>query len=878
MIGTKLAHYEITAHIGSGGMGEVYQATDTKLGRPVAIKILPEKFARDPERVARLEREAKVLASLNNSNIATLHGLEESAGRHFLVMELIEGETLEQRLTGGGIPVKDALKIGQQIVAALEAAHERGIVHRDLKPANIKITPNGTVKVLDFGLAKPAREPTSNGSAITTMGLTGEGAAIGTPAYMAPEQVQGKEVDKRADVWAFGVVLYELLTGRRPFQGDSVQSTLASVLALEPDLAKVPAPMRRLLRACLHKEPRERLAHIGNWRLLLDDETTASVIPARSSKLAWGIVAFGLLLAGGFAWLVFDQTPPTRTESTRFQITAPEGTTLGIYSRISPDGRKVVFTATSTDGRTRIWVRDLESEYSRVLPGTEIGNVGYGSPFWSHDSDSIAYADGRQLKRVDASGNSPPRIITEARVPLASGTWSSRGVILCGSLDLAAVVKVADIGGTATPVTPEGGTLPFFLPDQKHFLYHLSGAPDVQGIYIGSIDLKPEEQPKERVLATSFGAVFAPSQDSANGHILFLGDDGILRAQEFDPGNLKLIGQPVPIAEKVGNTNYAGYFSASSGGTLTYRHSNSGQRQLVWLNRKGDRVGTAGEPARFGDGFRISPDGQRVAVEINENGNSDIWVLGLKNNSSTRLTFDPRVDAWPIWSPDGKFVLFRSERVSTTCPEGTWCGDGIYRVPADGSAADEVLLHSEFPKYPLDWSSDGKLLIFGEDHGGAFDLRLLSIADRKAAPWLTTKHHEWFGRISPDGRWVAYESNETGPSFEVLVRPFTGPTAEGTEPPGGKWQISRTGSRPIWRADSRELFYISGNRDLMSVKVSLGSAYFDFESPQKLFTLPAVTLFEVAENGSRILVFLPDERSTSSPITVVLNWEAMLRR
>jgi len=373
--------------------------------------------------------------------------------------------------------------------------------------------------------------------------------------------------------------------------------------------------------------------------------------------------------------------------------------------------------------------------------------------------------------------------------------------------------------------------------------------------------------------------VFAPSQDSANGHILFLSDDGILRAQEFDPGNLKLIGQPVPIAEKVGSANQFGYFSASSGGTLIYRHSDGGQRQLVWLNRKGDRVGTVGEPARFRDGFRISPNGQRVAVEINENGNWDIWVLGLKNSSSTRLTFDPRTDGWPIWSPDGKFVLFRSERVSTQCREGTPCGDGIYRVPADGSAADEVLFHSEFVKYPLDWSSDGKYLIFADVRpGSSWDLRLLSVQDRKAHQWLTTNHHEWFGRISPDGRWVAYESNETG-SFEVFVRPFTGPTPEGIEPPGGKRQISsRTGGRPIWRADSRELLYIADNRDLMSVMVSSRSgASFDFESPQRLFTLPPLTLFEVAEDGSRILTFLPEE-STSSPITVVLNWEALLLR
>jgi Tol biopolymer transport system component len=370
--------------------------------------------------------------------------------------------------------------------------------------------------------------------------------------------------------------------------------------------------------------------------------------------------------------------------------------------------------------------------------------------------------------------------------------------------------------------------------------------------------------------------VFARSQDSANGHILVLGDDEIVRAQEFDPGNLKLIGQPVPIAEEVASP---GYLSASSEGTLCYRHGDSPQRQLVWLNRKGDRMGTVGETARFAGGFRISPDGQRVAVEITENGNRDIWVLGLANNSRTRLTLDSRADSWPIWSLDGKFVLFRSERVSTQCLEGTSCGDGIYRVPADGSAAAEGLFHSEFVKYPLDWSFDGKYMMFADVRPGSlFDLRLLSIADRKADPWLTTEHNEWFARISPDGRWVAYESNESG-SFDLLVRPFTGPTPEGTEPPGSKWRISKNGSRPVWRADSRELFYIAGNRDLMSVKVNLSSgASFDFESPQRLFTLPPVTLFEVAENGSRILAFLPDEKSLPSPITVVLNWEAMLLR
>ena len=869
MIGETIAHYRITAKIGEGGMGEVWRATDTKLDRDVALKILPQSFASDPDRMARFEREAKVLASLNHPNIAQIYGVEHRA----LVMELVEGETLH-----GPLPLDTALNYARQITEALEAAHEKGIVHRDLKPANIKVTPQGVVKVLDFGLAaitqispgdasNPANSPT------LTISPTLAGTILGTAAYMSPEQARGKPVDRRADIWAFGVVLYEMLTGQQLFQGETITDVLAAVVKEEPDLTRVPAKVRRLLRSCLEKDPKQRLQAIGDSRLLLEDAPQTAAAPA-SRKWVWPSVAALLLIALGLvSFTHLREKPPAAPELLRFQIPSPERSAFQDNLALSPDGRRLAFTAASPDGRNLLWVRNLDALEARPLSGTD-GATGH---FWSPDSRFLAFADGTRLKKIDASGG-PPITLCELPQPVGSGSWSADGVLLVGGRGAGPLWRVAASGGLASQVTkldPDRQerfhTWPSFLPDARHFIYLRRGNSDENsGIYVGSLDAKPEDQSAKRLIVTQYGAVYAPSSNPGLGHLLFL-REGTLLAQVFDAKRMELVGEPVPLAEQVGNANgVAGFFTASVN-TLAYRvGGGAGGVQLTWFDRQGKALGTVGDPGMI-QRPAISPDGRTVAVDRRDpqTGYVDVWLHDLTRGSTSRFTFSSNNAGFPIWSPDASHIAFYWTRGGSI---------SVYQKSTSGVGQNEVLDQGRTAR-PVDWSRDGRYIIESVlDPKTKADVWVLPLfGDRKPFPYLQTEFNELDAKLSPNGQWLAYVSDETRRN-EVYVQTFPNP--------GGKWQVSTTGGTlPVWSRDGKELFFIGtaigAARRMMAVDVKDSTgAKFEAGVPKALFDTHLEVAFgsgyDVSKDG-RFLLPTQQGLTASSPITVVVNWTAGLK-
>jgi eukaryotic-like serine/threonine-protein kinase len=877
--GDQLGPYQIAEHIGAGGMGEVYKAHDPRMGRDVAIKIAAERFSE------RFSREVHAVAALNHPNVCHLYDV----GPNYLVMELVEGPTLAERLQQGAIPIEEALQIAKQIADGLEAAHDKNIIHRDLKPGNIKLKPDGVVKVLDFGLAKigPAYAGESQAEArptespTLTIGATQAGMILGTAAYMSPEQARGKTVNKRADIWAFGVVLYEMLAGRRLFEGEDVSEVLAQVITKEPDWDLVPEKARRLLRRCLRKDPRKRLRDIGDAMELVED-ATAPTAPSRSRFSAKGWIAAAVLFVVAGVALPFAlahlREKPAVAEPVRFQIAAPGKTSFENYVAPSPDGRRLVFTATGADGRPSLWVRALDSLEARLLPGTENA----GGPFWSPDSRFIAFGDGNKLKKVDVTGG-PPITLCEVQNTVGSGAWSQDGVIVFGGRGAGALQRVSAAGGVAAPVTvldplrQEGfHSFPSFLPDGRHFIYfRTSVRADSNGIYMGSLDAKPEQQATKRLLAVQYGAAYIPTADSAVGRLLFL-REGTLMTQPVDNRRLELVGEPVPIAEQVSSNNTVqGRFGVSPAGVLAYRTGlASGGTSLTWYDRQGKVLGAAAELAPYAT-VALSPDGTRMAVTRGDpqNANLDIWLIEFARATSTRFTFDPAPDGFPVWSPDGSRIIFRSNRNGP--------GD-LYQKAASGAGSDEVLFKSPEPKTPSDWSGDGRFLLYSvADPKTKNDLWILPLqGDRKPVPYLKTEFNETQGQFSPDSRFIAYRSDESGQS-EIYVQPF--PMASGG---GGKWMVSRGGgAQPRWRRDGKELFYIARDRMVMAVDISTSPA-FKAEIPKALFEsalLPAgATVFrwDVSADGKRFLLNTLGTDAASAaqpPITVVLNWQAGLK-
>ncbi|HTM32084.1 MAG TPA: protein kinase [Vicinamibacterales bacterium] len=891
--GTRLGSYEIVAALGAGGMGEVYRATDTKLKRQVAIKILPSSLAADADRLARFQREAEVLASLNHPHIAAVYGLETTDGGTALVMELVAGEDLSERIARGPVPVDEALSTARQIADALEAAHDQGIIHRDLKPANIKVRADGTVKVLDFGLAKamaPAGSSpdVSPSPTITTPAMmTGAGVILGTAAYMSPEQARGKVAGKRADIWAFGCVLYELLAGRRVFEADEVADVLARVLTLQPDWSllppTVPAGIQRLLSRCLEKDPKRRLADIADARLEIDDalaeqngkDTRVAAGAPRAvgssgrTKAAWAVAA--LFAASALGLGIAMMRRPVVAEAPVYRSTILVNETLSRRApshrfRLSPDGRQLAYIAADASGRTMLWVRPLDSLAGQPLAGTDDANA----PFWSPDSRFVAFFADAKLKRIDAAGG-PVTVICDAPAStgrrLTTGSWNRQDVIVIPSPDSPTIARVAASGGTPSAVTileangeaTQHGS-PFFLPDGQRFLYVAYRGLVPLGMYVGSL----AGEPPVRLMDTGSNGQYA------NGSLLFVRGTTLM-AQRFDPTTLALSGEAVAIGDRVGmNISFmrAGAFSVSETGALVYQGYGEGQTaRLVWSDRNGNQTPVLDERLPYRD-LRLSPDGLRAAVSVaNSRDNmSDVWIVNPVRGLRTRFTFDAADEFSPIWSANGAEIAFSSRRKGHL---------DLYRKTASGADREDVLLNDAVDKTPTSWSPDGKLVLYSID--GAMtgpDVWVLPLAgDRKPFPFLASNTDERFAQFSPDGRWVAYAASESG-RVEVYVASFPGP--------GGKQLISSAGgSYPRWRPDGKELFYQSPDNRLMAATVRLDEARVDVDAVRPLFEMRAPdgsprNFYDVASNGQRFMVVVPDE-TAATPLTLVNNWPTVVK-
>jgi serine/threonine protein kinase len=885
--GNKLGPYEIVGPLGSGGMGEVYRARDSKLKREVALKVLPESFANDGQRMLRFEREAQVLASLNHTNLAHVYGVEEVDGVRALVMELVEGLTLAERIAQGPVPLEEAVPLAKQIAEGLEYAHERGIIHRDLKPANIKVTPEGQVKILDFGLAKAlsgeSDERDISTSPTISIAATSAGVLLGTAGYMSPEQAKGKAVDRRADIWAFGCVLYEMLAGKAAFEGETITDRLAAVVRAEPELEKLPektpGSIREMLRRCLIKDPKQRLQAIGEARIALEnwmahpeegisglEAGTTRAVRGRSEWLAWGAAAVCTLVAAMLGILHWGRAPEKpRVIRAHVKATLSSGFLFsGQVSgfALSPDGLRLAYVALNTDGKAVLWVRPLDTLQAQPLPGTEDASF----PFWSPDSRSIGFFAGGKLKRVEASGG-PPMALCDAPLP-RGGTWSQAGVILFAPNLNSPLFRVSASGGTATAVTstdPAKGEVtnrwPQFLPDGNHFLY-LAGTPyglkenPTNSILVGSLDSKGWKF----VVRTHAGAMYA------SGNLLFLRQNTLM-AQPFDLRRLELTGEAIPIADPVREeeTTIRSYFSVSNGLLAYLEGTGEADRELVWVDRSGKKVGgVLGQEAYSSP--RISPDGKKIIFTRGGHG-FDIWSYDVAHGIKTPLTFGTssnQSNLFPVWSPDNTHIAYTSVR------EGKF---GFYERAADGSGSEKTLMDgTDYVRYLNDWSPDGKFLAFQDNHTGVSSIFVLPLGDERT-PRPVLQSPAVRSSFSSDGKWMAYCSIESG-NLNVYVVPFPGP--------GGKWQISSGGGDyPRWRRDGKEIFYLSLDGKMMSTEVKASGSSFAVGPIKQLFETRAyrsqVGAYDVTADGQRfILSYEPGQ--PNAVLTLVENWDAELKK
>ena len=873
--GHKLAHYEIVAPIGKGGMGEVYRARDSKLGRNVAIKVLPEEFSRDQERLQRFEREARLLAQLNHTNIATLYGLEDSDSQRFLVMELVEGETLAERIARGPIPLDEAIPLFVQIAEGLEAAHEKGIVHRDLKPANIKIGPDGKIKILDFGLAK-AFAPGADVSAGTSQSPTltkgtALGAILGTAPYMSPEQARGKSVDRRTDVWAFGCCLYEALSGKSVFFGETVSDTIAAILEKAPDWSALPVStpwrVREVLRRCLKKNAHERLHAAADARLELNDalgepSTHAPTAPGSQTRAGlWAFVAAGLGIIAVAAALWFTGGESLPQSVTRFAIQLPPGETVALNNRadlaVSPDGSLVVYVGRTLDGTTRLYAREIGAFEPEPIAGTE-GGVG---PFFSPDGEWLGFfADGQLKKRLVSGGPA----ITLCEAPVGRGaTWGPDDTIVFTARQGGALSMVSAAGGAPQVLTIADAPTerfhywPEFLPGGKTVLFTAGG----DKRYIEAVSLETGE--RRVLLEGASNAHYVPT-----GHLLYTPASrvgaGSLLAVPFDLDELHVTGAPVPVLDGVRVYQFgAMHVALGKDGTLAYIPGEGvieEKRTLVWVDRDGAATPVDSAPRAF-HRPRIAPDGQRIAVEFRGRP-SHLWIYSDGTRRWRRLTYERGGNQTPVWAPDGKRLAFRSIR------------DGAYNVYSssdDGTGAVERLTESPNWQFPSSWSPDGRVLAYTELNATTdWDIWVLPLdGERKPRALLQTEAYEADPMISPDGAWIAYTSDETGQN-EVYIQAFPGP--------GRKQQVSSDGgSAPRFRGDGRELFYRNGNK-VMFVRIESGADSL-VSTPRLLFEGTYVPDdYDVSPDGERFVMVESDPETAPTRIHVILNWFEELER
>jgi eukaryotic-like serine/threonine-protein kinase len=906
--GTKLGPYEILSPLGAGGMGEVYRARDTRLDRDVAVKVLPAHLANDAQLKQRFEREARTVSSLNHPHICTLYDIGREGDTDFLVMEYLEGETLMKRLEKGPLAGEQLFKTAIEISDALDKAHRKGVVHRDLKPGNVMLTPTGA-KVLDFGLAKTASPllpgssssgkatPTGASDGMTaspTMSspLTTAGSVVGTFQYMSPEQLEGREADARSDIFSLGAVLYEMATAKRAFPGKSRYSVASAILERDPEpissvTPQSPVALERVVGRCLAKDPEDRWQTARDvtvelqWAAEHGSDAPMAVAPpmmiiktAPASKVAWGIAAAGVLAAvalGVFYFLHLSVTPPL----IRSLIAPPDKVSLAFDGTfggpvVSPDGARLAFPAMDASGKEAIWVRPLNSLSAQKLEGTEGGSF----PFWAPDSRHLAFFQGGKLEKIDVTGG-PAVALCE--VPNGrGGAWGNEDVIVFAPDSIAKqLMRVPAAGGTPTPIathSDEGSAFsnrwPEFLPDGKTFLY-LSGdlaatGSAKLGIYVGKLD----SDEKEFLVQADSNALYAPP-----GYLLYLRGQTLM-AQEFDAGSRKLKGEAFPIAEQVASPQLfrLGFYTVSRTGLLIFQTGgNTGNGQFVWLDGNGKEEATVSQPGSVDEPL-LSPDGKQLAYVATETGGQeqDIWLLDLARSVRTRFTFGPNIADTPVWSPDGTRIAYSWQKKGH--------GD-IYVKNASGAGSPEALLESEADKVPLDWSRDGRYILYVQlDPKGQtkYDLWALPLfGDRKPVPYLQTQFNEVCGTFSPDGKWVAFETDESG-TFEVYISPFPGG--------GAKWQVSQGGGvQPIWKPDGSAVYYIAPGSKLMQASIKTSGSAVQIGTPQDLFQQQMVRsdaygrAFSVAKDGKKFLVNKSGENVTI-PLTLVANWTSGLKK
>ncbi len=903
MIGETVAHYRVTSKLGAGGMGEVFRATDSRLNREVALKLLPEHLANDKERMARFHREAQVLASLSHPNIAGIHGLEESSSRTALVMELVEGEDLSERLRRGSIPLVEALGIARQMTEALEDAHDKGIIHRDLKPANVKVTPEGQVKVLDFGLAKAlegssAASSVDAGASATLSGsMTRAGTVMGTVAYMSPEQASGSPVDKRSDIWSFGVVLFELLAGRRLFEGETTSHTMADVLRADIDWSRLPAstpaPIRTLLARCLERDRKRRLQAIGEARIIIEDSlATASpsgsrsvaipafAAPAKATRVPWMVAAVAIVALLGALGLLWRQRGGDPALALRADVRisdTPLFTDVGSSVELSPDGTRLAYVSGSTQTQ-QLFMRPLNQLDAAQLAEGNTGATSPYQPFFSPDGQWLGYVTASEMRKVPVSGGTPLTLTKLTRSRGAS--WSEDGTIIFAPNPASGLFRVSAAGGEPEPVTTLDKAKkevthrwPQVLPGGKAVIFtsHTQSSADFDNAAIDVLNLATGER-KTLQKGGSY-ARYVPS-----GHLVYV-SKAALFAVPFDLARLEVTGSPAPVVQNVfwNPTEGAAQFTVSSTGVLTYLRGGPevARYTIVSVDRRGGTTKLIDEAGAYGNP-RLSPDGKRLSLTVLRDGNFDIWVYDLERGVPTRLTFHDAPESEQVWSPDGRTLVFSSGRSGA---------DNLYRKRADGSGEEERLTTSDDPMWANSWSRDGRSIVStGMGPSGNFDVLSVTLDDKKIQPLLTSNFRESDPAISPDGRWLAYASNESG-RLEVYVRPY---------PSGaGRWQVSDNGGGfPRWAGNGRELFY-RVNDGLMAASIEAVGDSLRTGKPSRLFTgafrggVTGISIggntfadYDVSADGQRFVMFpASDADSTSRGIvTLVTPWFDELTR